>query len=268
MNSYGISTSKSLSASTFYGSVKDNAGNTNSCSVTLANATPHYNKTVKKCTQYVSSYTCRYLADFTYNKTIKTCGKSAYCSDGFTLYADNCYKDYNGGDNEYCSRQCSIDRGMLPLEAKCALEWSGRYAFCIDYPGVVHYNYGFSSKTSRSGACKTSSSFECNSTTVGQSYVSNCEFASADCLVGVNYVQSGEYCYKRFSTSSCDEYSSLYETNYGYTFSDTVTNDTTSCSSSDSFTCNLSNKNSSYTVCDFIKYTCSSGTLVSSYCYS
>ena len=266
-NSYNGATSVGLAAQTYYGTVEDYAGNVGACSVKVTNATPHYKKTVKKCTEYVSSYTCRYLADFTYNKTIKTCSRSAYCADGFTMYGGTCYKDYNGGGTDYCSKQCSIDKGLGPMEARCALEVSGQYAFCIDYPGLTKYSYSFTSKTTQTGACTTGSSFTCNSSNYGSSYVSNCVLASADCLSGTNYVQDGEYCYKRQSSSSCDSYASLYSTNYGYEFRDTVTNDTTSCSSSSSFTCNSDKKNSSYTVCDLTKYTCSSGTLISSYCY-
>lgn len=76
-------------------------------------------------------------------------------------------------------------------------------------------------------------------------------------------------CTKTSSSSDCGVNSADRTTNYNYWRTNVVDEDNTSCSSKASFSCNYNNANSTYTTCEFIKYTCDNGeNLLGSYCYT
>ena len=107
-------------------------------------------------------------------------------------------------------------------------------------------------------------------------YTCNRAVASYTCTYNAtySYSQTVKACavdYYTCSRAAIPHYGtcSTFISYYNYWWTNLVDEDNTSCSSKASFSCNYNNANSTYTTCEFIKYTCDNGeNLLGSYCYT
>jgi prepilin-type N-terminal cleavage/methylation domain-containing protein len=228
----------SISPGTYYGYVKDSAGNTNSCSLTVSSkVVSSYTKTTLTCKE--SSYTCR-----------KSASKIYYCPDGYTGGTYSCYKSSSSNTTatkNYCSQYTSSTT-------------------CNDHSSNgCHWSTGDCSGswyTCSSGTLKWDSGNPyCSTTTTVYADYNYYYSCSSDWTNG-----DDGYCYK-YKQSSCSS-SNIYSTNYAFSSS---TSTTSSCSTTSSFTCNSSKSGSSYVSSCTAIYSCPNGTTAisgTSYCYN
>ena len=248
---YNSTTTLSLSNGTFYGYVKDAAGNTGSCSITIGGTyVSSYNKTTKTCNRSVANYTkttqtCnRSVANYTkttktcnsyvssYTKTIKTCNSSVanytktqkYCGRSVSSYTRT-LKNCVGSISSY-----------IKTTAKCNASYSGTCS-CRSTSSSQPYSYSCGSYSSCSSRCSAAgygfSSGSCTLSTswsTSNSTVSSCSTSSYfTCNIkanGSSYVQS------------CSP-------QYSYAFQ-TSTSTVSSCSTQSSFSCVSSQGGNSY----------------------
>ena len=130
---YDNSTSKSLAVGTFYGHVKDNAGNTGSCSLTLKKAETYYTKTTRTCS--------------TYNYV--NCSKDATIKHYIKEHS-SCYKyDVKYKCTQDASYSCS--QGDETSDGMCKITY---YNACQTEFGLASRNFACEECMSRWGACK------------------------------------------------------------------------------------------------------------------
>ena len=223
--------SQSISTGTFYGHVYDKAGNTGKCSVDVINATPSYRKTTTTCNRKVSSYDCR--ASASSKKT---------CPSGYTAGSSNCYK----------KTSATLKTSYTKTTKVCKKSASGYKYTCYK----IYCPYYTKQKTCgnagciwRQGACyggfNTKTTHSCTGTV------------------------TRSRCYQT-STSSCSGgwTQSSKTTNYTYSWGTSSTSTVSSCTNN-KITCNSNNVGKTYASCQKgSSYSCSTGTLSGSYCYS
>ena len=324
--SYSGNTSIDISKHTFYGYVKDEAGNTGSCSIIVAGTNAEKTKTVKTCKRKVVSYDktvhkcTRSLNNYT--KTTKSCSSSwvsndvncntrakyespsSHCPSGYTYHDQTCKMTYGCSSGSLSGSKCYISATSHActqytsqnscVSASDSCSWNGRkcigtYYTCSsgwtrsgtqcwknatnNYSGTIMCHkkeYSMSTSTSTSSSCSVGSSFSCNSSHDGRSYVSNC---SANYNYSFNNTNSnGVSSCSASSSFSCNSsnYNSSYttcSTNYNYYWDDNETT-TSSCTATSSFSCNSSHVSDSYTTCE-TKYKCATGytKINDTYCY-
>ena len=184
------STSKSIATGTHTYYVKDGAGNTGSCSITIAGTTTNYTKTTKTCK--VTSVGCSKAATASVSGTCycKTTGVSEYvvgtctksgcsCPSGSSVSTNNCSVSYSCSSGVRQGSYC-----YLGEQSSCPSGW-----------GTYKYNYGFTSSTSSVTSCSVGSSFTCDSSHSGSTYVSACTVSSYTCPSGYTKINNS-YCYK------------------------------------------------------------------------
>lgn len=131
------STSKTVSSSgvvNYY--VKDNVGNTNSCSINISNATVLYT-----CSKSSRQYTSVACSSSNYSSPQSACTSSGY---------------------GYSSNSCTMGYYYQVQYNTCRLSNSGTYSFVPSEEGGKK-------------SCSIGSSFGCNASTVGRNYVYGCK---------------------------------------------------------------------------------------------
>ncbi len=226
-----------LDEGTFYGYVKDTAGNVGSCSAKLNYAeVSEYTKTTNlcgysnlKCWNY-SSYSC----PSGYN----------YCSWCDT---SDCYKVTSSYSCD-CTYICTKNM----TNAKCD-DSGGSY-----WDNGVCYAY----KKNSCGSWTYFNTYSCD-TCYNYAYTSYNRWCSYSNVEG-EYL-SGKYCYLANQGTECPSGWGISDyTEYGFITSTTKVEE---CEPTSSFTCSSSNLEKSYVSCTPKEYKCSTGELVDKYCY-
>ena len=256
---YNSTSSLALGVKTYYGFVKDSAGNTGSCSLDVKNTT--ITQTTKKCNRSHNGYT----------KTTKKCNSSF---NGYTKTSKTC----NSSTSPYYSGLCNCvkkDGGSMQYSVTNTT-YSSCSAYCISIRGYdagsgrlahpVTYSWGGTS-TTYPQTC-TANNISCGSSTVGKSNVT-CTSR------GYSYSWGGE---SSSTVSSCSSnniscnsshsgqtYVGCTDKGYSYSFGSSSSSTVTSCTEN-TFSCNSTNYNKTYTGC---AYNCASGYTKhnNSYCY-
>ena len=249
-----------LSNGTFYGYVKDEAGNTGSCSITISGTTEtsNYSRTTKTCTYGITNYTnvikrCnRSIANYTqtrrlcnsnitsYNATMKICNKQTR----YKQYAKTCLN--NGGTYSFGAEVLLSGEVTSCTNSSftCSASNVGRqYIRCQETS-----SYYFTSSTATQSSCSVDASFTCDSSNVGRRFTTQCT---------PNY--NAYWSTITSTASSCSPTSSftcnysnngrthIYSCTPNYSYSWTTTSYTASyCPSTSGFTCNSSNVGRSY----------------------
>ena len=265
---YNSTTTLSLSNGTFYGYVKDAAGNTGSCSITIGGTyVSSYNKTTQTCNRSVSSYnkttqTCnRSVANYT--KTTKTCNRSV---SSYTRTLKNCVGSVASytKTQKYCNRsvsgytgtcKCIMSGSMSPASysctsASCSSICSSKSLSYYSGTCSATYTYSFGTASSSTASSCTSNTFTCNSSNYGSFYTScstNYSYAFQTSTSTVSSCSVG-------SSFSCipinggNSYVSACSANYSYAFGSSSSSTVSSCSAN-TFTCNSSNYGGTYVSC-------------------
>ena len=278
--------SLSLSSATYYGHVKDKAGNTGRCSITVINASPIYNKVTTTCNQYVSSYNC-----------VGNAAGFLVCESGYTLTNGYCTKTQSANKkvtytktSKSCLKQnqtwtktaskCSSLSNKTACLNKMGCSWSnkkcsGYYCSTTGYSYVkssgkcemAGFTYAFGSTSTSKGlsSCSESTFSACNSYNVNKTYVTCSKSTSYSCPSGFD--RDGSTCYQSYypltqygcpvgqtlSGTKCYIYNQNYcgsgysVYSYNYEYdTSSSTSTTTSCNVGSSFSCNSSHSGSSY----------------------
>ena len=227
--SYNGSTSLGLSTGTFYGYVKDEAGNEGKCSATITSTyVTSYSKKTTTCNRSVSSYDCR-----------KSAGTEYYCPSGYSDNGSKCYyttnanattvyslltktcKQYSSTDSSGKVYKCTDYSAKNCPSGECKSNGKGSNAACIPKGGndgfwcaagsgytysggkckktVYTYNFINQKTTTVTGSC-TDNRITCKASTSGNEY-------RACTKTGTNYScssgsKSGTLCYHYSSYSS------------------------------------------------------------------
>ena len=308
VNSYGLNTSttaeynststKALATGTYYGHVKDNAGNTGSCQVSIGGTKVssykkitntcnvsiiNYTKTTKTCNQNIANYT----------KTTRSCGRtiSHYtCRTNATIKIGGHCSCQRGMSKTYgtCTKNkdCICPSGWSYPINSCTVSYScssgtlsGKYCYKYNQSSCgswsissTYYSYNFNSAKTTVNSCSTGTPFACNYPNFKKSYVSDCDanysysFSTSNSVVSGCSKGTAFTCNKNNSGSS---YVSSCVANNDYTF-ESSTSTVSSCSKESSFTCNASNNGKSYVSDCTPTYVCSSNDytkLNDSWCY-
>ncbi len=267
---YNSKTTLELSNGTFYGYVKDAAGNTYKCSITIGGTkvtayekvtstcdreVKDYTKTTKTCKRKVDDYTrtiqtCKRGTVSKYTKTTKTCSCS-YTGEGDCMCNPTSYNPNLNDGKDVANGNTSIPNAgnnLAYVPAGC--DTNG--CLCPPDTKVVSNNCkkkcSFGSSSSDTVTSCTDNTFTCSASYDGDKYVS-CD------------VYSYNYSFKESTDtkSSCSEgtsfkcnkdnkdksYVSDCKTNYKYEF-ESSTDTVSSCTKGTSFTCNKDKKDSSY----------------------
>lgn len=235
---YDNSDNLSLSDGTFYGYVKDIAGNVGSCSVKITNADPTlYEKEEQSCG--VTSRTCWKSRNYSCPSGYDYCSScSTYdCYKVTGSYSCGCSYTYTGKSSHYPSS--SSDSCIANYEG-----WHGSYYYDCWYSGTTCY-------------CDWKT-YSCSKTCYNYAY----SYYNYYCNSGT---ESNGYCWL-YNQSSCSGSWNTSSYNYGFTVS---TTEASFCEETDSFSCNGSNSGETYvSKCNPIEYECSSGKMIGEkYCY-
>ena len=247
--SYGMGTTKnynsgsslSLNTGTYYGYVKDYAGNENSCSATLTSTSVLYNKTTTTCQESSTSYST-YTCSKSYDACTGSWENCSYC------VSDKCRKSTGSVTKVYSRTLKKCDRSVSGYTKTC-------------YKTYCPY-YKTSSTCTRAGCVWKQSS--CSAST-SSTTTSSC-----------SYTISGSKCIRNVTstTTSCPTgwTRQSYSTNYKYSFGGVYDGGTVnnSCTVS-SWSCTSSMYGSvAVATCSGPTYSCSSGTYpnTGSYCYT
>ena len=230
---YNNNTSQSLSTGTFYGHVKDNAGNTNSCSVVVANTVAsQWTKKSEKCISYTSSVSGNYTQSNTC--TTSTCSNSGCsctpssvsgsytysCSKSCTTSTCNtsgCSCSYSSISGQYsysCQRNCNTSNCGSWDSCRCLETCTCR---CKNASGVDVAGVG-DTRAACTSYCKSVggslNSFSCRTTgatgTFDSTCYANCS-SSTGCKSGctcTGWHASGSYtgtCSTSCTTSTCNK---------------------------------------------------------------
>ena len=272
---YNSSNTLNVGVGTFYGYVRDEAGNENTCKATLVSTNqPTYNKVSSTCNRSVSSYTCS-----------KSATSSPTCSSGYTLNSSQTkcttttkataktthilkYKKCNKVDKTASVKACNTYTGQT-CPSPCKRKGSSNTG-CVGSPGYCqkgtyhssdkkcHYddyqwgneiNYGRTTGcTTKAGSCTSTSqvtkqtcsspetTYSCSSGTV----------SGTSCVITKNPTTSyscsdgsldGSTCYK-YNQSSCSGSWSRSSTNYNYTWSTSTEKNVDTCTVQSAIGCN------------------------------
>ncbi len=252
IDTYGLTTSENvtynetntldLSLTTYYGYVKDKAGNTNTCSATLTSpVASSYVKTTNTC-GYTNLKCWNYL---------NTCPSGySYCS---WCSSSKCYKTTSAS-----SYSCVVDSYKEKVTSGDSEAWScnsgytktsfdGTYIYCKKY-----------------GTC-----YSCSSGSLSGKYCyhysgyTGCSYSSV-----TGEYASGSYCYLNNQGDSCPSGWAVSDySTYGFT---STTEEVSSCDANEEeFTCKSGTKGESYSTCEAKEFKCSTGTkLDDNYCYT
>lgn len=252
IDSFGLTTSSSvsynntntldLSLGSYYGYVKDKAGNVNTCGASVeSTVASSYVKTTNTC-GYTNLKCWNYL---------NTCPSGySYCS---WCSSSKCYKTTSAS-----SYSCVVDSYKEKVTSGDSEAWScnsgytktsfdGTYIYCKKY-----------------GTC-----YSCSSGTLSGKYCyhysgySGCSYSSV-----TGEYASGSYCYLNNQGDSCPSGWAVSDySTYGFT---TSTEEVSTCDANEeSFTCKSSTKGQSYSTCTAKEYKCLTGTkLDDNYCYT
>ena len=250
--SYNNKSSVSLSSGTFYGYVKDDAGNVNNCSIVISEThATKYDKVTSKCNSNFLSYTkttktCN--KNVSYSKTTKTCNKNtkyrktvSTCTATNPTYTGPCYcrsTPYSsptnvGCDSSSCSGRCS-SLGMYYASGGCT--------------GPT-YTYSWSSSSSDVTSCSTVTGSCSQSSHVGNSKVSCTDISTY--TFGSSSTTTVSSCSSNTFTCNSSNSGSTYVScvdNTTYTWGGTSTSYTSSCSSNN-IGCSSSTAGSTYVSC-------------------
>lgn len=216
--SYNNNKTKSLSAKTFYGYVKDTVGKTGECSVTISNAS-------------ASTYTCSKSAiKYSYpscNTKAKYDNPKSACESGTTYSSNSCgRKTLWSADKSGCGEkygysgtcQCWYYPGGSKTSVSCTASSCSSTCSGYNYSSgtceKVLTGYGWSGQGTEYGleSC-TEKTFTCDKNHVGQIKVTNCreltEYKYTGSVTCYSYycnsdegTKSGTNCYK-YNQSSC-----------------------------------------------------------------
>ena len=230
-----------ISLNTFYGYLKDRAGNTGKCSASVASTSIAYDKTTNTCNESVSSED-----NYTYN-----CSKSYdTCASGWTsctwCNTSKCKKSTGSVNVSYTKSSQKCNRSVSGYTYNCKANNCPSYTTSSTCTKVKGCNW-----TNRT----------CHATT-GSGGTSNCS--------GFGGSVTNKVCYITGRTSACPTgWTQTAKTpKYSYSFDKATTSSVNSCSKN-TFTCNSSNYGSYQVTCSNPSYSCSSGTYPNSgsYCY-
>ena len=241
--SYNGTSSLGLSTGTFYGYVKDAAGNTSSCNIKIGGTyVSQYSKTTKTCGRNLANYTkttktCNYNIE-SYSKSTLTCYRSISSYDRTSKYCGRSVANYTQS-KAICTRRLSTyTKNSTPCYRKIS-SYSGT-CMCYNQYGISGPRY----------TCTTSS---CTATCNGKGY----NYGMGTCTANYSYywgsttTTSPGTCTANTFTCNSSNYGSTYITctpNYTYYFG-TASNTTVSSCSTTTFTCNSSHYNSYKTTC-------------------
>ena len=233
--SYNSNSKQSLSINTFYGHVKDAAGNTGNCRISIGGTyADTYDKTTRTCNRKFVNYTKKYK---TCNKSTKYEVHSEVCNAS-RKYTQTTYQ-CKGSYKKVCTKAAFMQNcnSLYHNRSDCATDsnctWKGTRQ-CTGYTPTC------STGTLVGDTCKYVTSGTCPS---GFSHTSN-QFSSAywsyksSVTVEGSCVETGGSCSYSWQVGSTK--TSCSAASYDYYFDPVVTVDTSSCSVS-SFVCNGSN---------------------------
>ena len=140
---YDNSTSKPLAVGTFYGHVKDNAGNTGSCSLTLKKAETYYTKTTRTCStynyvncskdatikHYIKEHSSCYKYDVKYKCTqdaTYSCSEGSETSDGMCKisYSNACQTEFGLASRNFACEECMARWGACKCGCILSYGWA------------------------------------------------------------------------------------------------------------------------------------------------
>ena len=228
-SSYNSTSSMGLAVQTYYGFVKDEAGNENTCKATLTSTyASKYTKVTRTCNRSFSSVDCRKSANINY-----------YCPSGYNDNGSRCYYTTNATASTtwtktsmYCKATSSTSYGTVyrcsgrskrNCTGKCKWMSKGGNSSCVGNPWNEYCDSGY---TYSGGKCvKTSTSYSW--TNRSTSTVSSCSDNIFNCISG-NGGRTYVACTNKNTTYSCSsgsrngtkcyhyaDYSSYYSCNSG-----------------------------------------------------
>ena len=280
--SYNGTSSLGLSTGTFYGYVKDAAGNTGSCSIKIGGTyVASYDKTTKSCGRSIANYTkttktCNYYIDH-YSKSTLTCMSA---STGFYKTAKTCNRSISSysKNSQICTRRLSYyTRSETPCyrrqngytgTCKCkqtllgsATSYScGSYSNCSSLctaygyarsSGSCSVNYSYywgGTTTTKPGTC-TINNITCNANTYGTSQVlCSPSYTYYFNDKGTDTVSSCSGNSIACNSSTYNSYKTTCTPNYSYSFGAESNTEPTSCTSN-IISCNSSTYGQTYVSC-------------------
>ena len=296
VNSYGLNTSttaeynststKALATGTYYGHVKDNAGNTGSCQVSIGGTKiDHYVKKTKTCaytnTTASGSYSVGHAC------TTSTCGNNG-CSctvsgaSGSYSVSHACTTSTCGNNGCSCKTTAS---GVYKVDHACTTaQCNMRPCSCSTVNTgscTCKHKYPFSPADYFSGTCSNGSCIcsqgSVSSSSCGTKKVASGTYSTTHACTTSTCSKSGCSCPKSASgtyytsatctTSTCGKSGCSCTDHYAFG-TETTNNNASSCSQS-TFTCNASNNGKVNTTCTNV-YVCSNSgysKLNDSWCY-
>ena len=210
-----------ISENTFYGYVKDNAGNEGRCSATISKKNTNYTKTTKTCGRTRTSY----------NKTTKTCSKV----NGTTTY--------DWSTTKKTTNTISCDANTFTCDSSHVGQ---TYTSCTKTG--VRESWGFKSySTVFSDDTCTPFTKTCNASLDGQYYELKCFDGGGGKKYQFQYKVCGKNYYDEYTkeTKTCNSTT----TNDSYPWTNTNTSNYVSSCSSHTFTCDSSHVGDVYTSC-------------------
>ena len=268
---YNGVTSIAFAPGVYYGYVKDAAGNTGSCSLTIASTVvSSYSKTTKTCNRSVSNYTkttktCnRSVANYT--KTTKKCNRNVA---NYTLTMKVCNRSVSNytKTQKYCGRSlssytrttktCSRSVSNYTKTTKtCNCSYNGGGSCtCTPTSYIPNNNTNIASNNSNTALPNASNQVAYSigvCTTSGCSCGGGAKVRTNDCTKTCSFGSSSSSTVSSCTSNaiSCTTSNSgkTYvgcSTNYSYSFSSS-TSSVSSCTKGSSFTCNSSNYGGSY----------------------
>ena len=239
--SYNSTTSLGLSTGTFYGYVKDEAGNAGKCSATITSTyVTSYSKTTTTCNRSISSYDCRKSASTEY-----------YCPSGYSDNGSKCYYTSNANSkttwtltSKRCNRTASTStqKATKPSCTSCGVSKSCCSRIGCKFGGGSNAHCAGTSSKYQCPSGWTLSGTTCKKTTYTYSFGGASTSTVTSCTAAIFQCR---------------------ESAYGNTYRSCSNKNTTYSCSSGTRNGTLCYHYSSYSS----RYTCSSGTLSGSYCY-
>ena len=236
---YNSTSTLALSNGTFYGYVKDAAGNTGKCQITIGGTyVSSYTKTTQTCNRNVASY----------NKTTQTCNRSfrnytkttKKCNATFTNYSKTSQK---------CNAYVSSYRKVTQVCSEYCIYWCSKAASSYT-ASCSSITYG-PTCTSTSGCSWGFWTQKCTGT-----------YKKYYCSIGE--LGSDNYCYEKNVRSCSSGFSITRSCAKRYEFRSSTSSAASSCSVGSSFSCGYSTVGSSYvSSCSANGYTYSFGGVTS-----
>lgn len=228
--SYGSQTA-GLSNNTFYGYLKDRAGNLGKCSANVVSTTIAYDKTTTICKETTNT-----IPHYTYN-----------CSRSYDTCASG-WSSCSWCNTSKCKRETgSVTVSYTKSSQKCNRSVSG---YTYDCKANNCPSYTNSRSCRRATGCNWTNN-TCHATT-GSGGTSNCS--------GFGGRVTNKVCYITGRSSACPKGWTQTAKNpkYSYSFDRATTSSVNSCSKN-TFTCNSSNYGSYQVTCSNPSYSCPSG---------